>query len=93
MALFDDQQEFVARIRQAFRGGARSVVAQAWTGFGKTHTAAEGIIAPAVERGLDVAFIAGFDFLITDTYAKVTAAGIRAGIIQADRPSDPKAPV
>jgi DNA repair protein RadD len=91
--LFVDQVEFVDRIRAAFREGARTVVGQAGTGFGKTHTAAEGIIVPAVARGRRALFIAGLDSLITDTHAKVSRTGLRAGIIQADRPTNPTAPV
>lgn len=87
------QAQLLERVRIAFSRGARRVVMQLPTGGGKTHVAAGGVIAPAVARGRRVLFLAHLDALIEDTHAKLTAAGIPAGFIQADRPTDATAPV
>lgn len=85
------QADLVARCAQAF-GEVRSVVMQLPTGGGKTATAAE-VIRRTVARGNRVVFGAHLDSLVTDTHARLAAAGVRAGFVQAGRPSDPSAPV
>ena len=92
MILRPDQRELVERVRAEYRSGARSVLMQGATGFGKTTTAAD-IIARAVARGRRVVFAAHLDALIDDTGDRLTRAGIEHGIIQADRPTNPTAPV
>ncbi len=92
MSLRPFQVELVARVRAAYASGARSVLLQAPTGSGKTHTAAE-IIRLATERGRRVVFAAHLDTLVSDTHARLASAGIRAGFVQAGRPTDPTAPV
>lgn len=82
----------VEGVREAYRSGARSVVLTMPTGAGKTHTAA-AIIASAVERRRRVLFAAHLDALIDDTSERLTRAGIAHGIVQADRPTAPDAPV
>src|SRR5258707_8794756 len=92
IVLRDDQAALVGRVREVFRAGARSVVMQGATGFGKTTTASE-IIRAALERRRRVVFAAHLDALIDDTSDRLTGAGIEHGIVQADRPSNPTAPV
>lgn len=70
----------------------RSVCMQLGTGGGKTATAAV-ILERARQKGYRSLFLAHLDELITDTHARLKSAGIRAGFVQAGRPSDPEAPV
>lgn len=92
MSLRPYQRELVDDVRAAFRSGARSVLMQLGTGGGKTATAAE-ILARSVARGHRALFLAHLDSLIEDTHARLVAAGIPAGFVQAGRPSDSSAPV
>lgn len=87
-----DQLELVERVRAAYRTGHRSVLMQGATGFGKTTTAAN-IIARSVARRKRVVFAAHLDALIDDTSERLTRGGIEHGIVQADRPTNPGAPV
>ncbi len=91
IALRTYQADLVARCARAF-GDRRSVVMQLPTGGGKTATASE-VIRRTVARGNRVVFAAHLDSLVTDTHARLAAAGVRAGFVQAGRPSDPTAPV
>jgi superfamily II DNA or RNA helicase len=91
MKLRDYQADLVARTSQAF-ADARSVVMHLPTGGGKTATASE-VIRRALARGRRVVFAAHLDSLISDTHARLAAAGIDAGFVQAGRPSRPDAPV
>jgi superfamily II DNA or RNA helicase len=86
------QSKLIEQVRDAYRGGARSVVMQLATGGGKTHTAAH-LIKLSVERGKRVAFVAHLSELIDDTAERLRATGVHCGIVQADRPTDPEAPV
>lgn len=92
MILRPYQLALIDRVRAAYRGGARSVVMQLATGGGKTATAAE-LIRLSLARGRRVLFLAHLDALLDDTCARLTSAGIPAGLVQADRPADPAAPV
>ena len=92
MTLRPDQLALVEEVRAAYRAGHRSVLMQGATGFGKTTTAAD-IIARAVRRSRRVVFAAHLDALIDDTSDRLTRAGIEHGIVQADRPTNPRAPV
>lgn len=92
MPLRPDQEDLIARTRAAFDAGARSVLMQGPTGFGKTHTAA-ALIASAVGRGGRVLFLAHLSDLIEDTHARLVAAGVHAGFVQAGRAEDPEARV
>ena len=86
------QRELIERVRAEYVGGARSVVQQAPTGAGKTAMAAatlHGTVA-RVRRAL---FLAHLDTLIVDTHARLNAAGVPAGFVQAGRAADPTAPV
>ena len=84
------QQALVDEVVATFSSGTRTAVMQLGTGGGKTHTAAS-LIARQAGRGHAVLFLAHLDSLISDTHARLTAAGIRAGFVQADRPVDPGA--
>jgi superfamily II DNA or RNA helicase len=86
------QLQLVDRVRAEYRVGARSVLMQLGTGGGKTHTAAT-LIALSVAKGRRVIFAAHLDALIDDTSERLTAAGIEHGVVQADRPTRPDAPV
>lgn len=92
MQLRPYQQKIVADVGEAYRAGARAVVLQLGTGGGKTATASD-LIARAVRKGRRVLFCAHLDSLIGDTHARLVAAGIPAGFIQAGRPSDPSCAV
>jgi superfamily II DNA or RNA helicase len=82
----------ITRLRAAFAGGARRVVAQAPTGFGKTHTVA-ALMADGVTQGKRYVFAAHLDSLVEDTAERLRAKGLQVGYVQAGRPSDPTAQV
>jgi DNA repair protein RadD len=86
------QHNLVDRVREEYRSGARSVLMQLGTGGGKTATASE-LIARAVDKGRRIIFAAHLDALIDDTSERLFEAGIPHGIVQADRPTNPTAPV
>lgn len=91
MRLRDYQIDIVGRCSAAFRSKGRTGVMQLGTGGGKTATASE-IIRRTVERGNRALFGAHLDTLVGDTFARLVAAGVHAGYVQAGRPSDPTAP-
>lgn len=86
--LRDDQRAWLAEIDAAFRSH-RVVCAQAPTGFGKTFAVAT-LLRDHVGRAV---FLAHLDTIITDTAERLASHGVRVGIVQADRPADPAAPV
>lgn len=86
------QADLIDRCARAFAQRGRTGVMQGATGFGKTATASE-IIHRAVALGSRVVFAAHLDTLVGDTHARLVAAGVRAGFVQAGRPTDPAAPV
>lgn len=86
------QHALVERVSEAFARGAGTVCMQLGTGGGKTATAST-LLARAVAKGYRAAFVAHLDTLVEDTHARVTAAGIPAGYVQAGRPRTPDAPV
>lgn len=92
MRLRPYQLEQNEQIAQCYADGARAVVSQMPTGAGKTATAAVAI-ATAVEQGHRVLFAAHLDTLVSDTCDRLRQYGVRAGYVQAGRPSDPEAPV
>lgn len=86
------QTDMVDQVIAYFRAGIGAVCMQVGTGAGKTATASfilERLVARK-QRGL---FIAHLDTLVEDTHARLVAAGVHAGFVQAGRPSDPTAPV
>lgn len=86
------QVDLLDRSRAEFASGAHRVLIQLPTGGGKTRVFAE-ILRLCVARGYRGLFLAHLDSLLTDTIDRLAAAGIHAGLVQADRPSDPTAPV
>lgn len=86
------QRVLVEQLAVFFNGGGRSCVLQAGTGSGKT-TMAAAIMDRLVGNGLRVVFLAHLDALIEDTAARLAAAGVPCGIVQADRAADEAAPV
>lgn len=92
MALRPYQADLVAKVSEAFRDGAVSVVLQSGTGSGKTHTASE-LLRRAVTRGYRCLFLAHLDSLVEDTAERLVLGGVHTGFVQAGRPSDPTAPV
>lgn len=92
MRLHPFQAEMAARLRAAYGAGRRSCVLQLGTGGGKTATASE-LLRGAVAKGRRAVFLAHLDSLIADTHARLVAADIPAGFVQAGRPLDPTAPV
>lgn len=90
MKLRPYQSELVARVGAAFRSGTRTAVMQLGTGGGKTATVAE-LIAAVTACGKRTVFAAHLDSLVGDTHARLTRAGVRAGFVQAGRPTDAEA--
>ena len=86
------QHDLVNDVATAFKGGARAVVMQLGTGGGKTATAA-ALLSRAVAKGRRAIFLAHLDSLLEDTAERLSAAGLRAGFVQAGRPVDPEAPI
>jgi superfamily II DNA or RNA helicase len=86
------QVDQVDRADVAFAAGARAVVMAAPTGSGKTATASE-VARRRVALGRRVLFLAHLDSLLEDTHARLSHAGVWAGLHQAGRPTQPLAPV
>lgn len=102
-ALRPYQLRAVSHVRDAFgrvrdalrvRGEARGprVLLVLPTGAGKTATASV-LIARTVARAKTVLFLAHRQEIVNDTVARVRGGGIRTGVIMADEPADPGAPV
>ena len=90
MSLRPYQERLITEVRAAYASGKRAVVMQLGTGGGKTHTAS-AVLDLVLRKGHRAIFCAHLDSLIEDTHARLTEAGIRAGFVQAGRPSDPEA--
>jgi DNA repair protein RadD len=92
-ALWGHQEQAIENLRAALRAGKMRPLLQAPTGAGKTTIAAR-MTANAIARGKDILFVSPYGALVDQTRAAFEAEGIRRiGIIQADRPTDPLAPV
>jgi len=76
------QREALERAQAAYRGGHRGVLLVAPTGAGKTVIAASAIAAAAA-RGRSVLVVAPRREIVAQTSARLTAAGVRHGIIAA----------
>jgi DNA repair protein RadD len=93
MTLRPYQQTALADARQAYRDGARRVLMVAPTGAGKTVIAATAI-ASAAAKGRSILVVAPRREIVAQTSAKLTAAGVRHGIIAAGQRNPwPNAPV
>ena len=93
MTLRPYQQTALTDARQAYRDGARRVLMVAPTGAGKTVIAASAI-ASAAAKGRSILVVAPRREIVAQTSAKLTAAGVRHGIIAAgQRNKWPNAPV
>ena len=87
------QKAVVKQAYQFYRGGLRSVLLYAPTGAGKTAIASH-IIADAVGRGKRALFLCHRTKLISQTANTLQLHyGIESGIIWADTPPNPTAPV
>lgn len=93
MTLRPYQSALIAQIQAAYRDGARAVCAQCPTGGGKTHMAAQGIIAPSLARGRRTLFLADLEEIILDTRDRLRALGLPAAAILDGKAEDPTAPV
>jgi DNA repair protein RadD len=92
-ALWEHQEQAIEKLRAALRVGKMRPLLQAPTGAGKTTIAAR-MTANAIARGKHVLFVSPYGTLVDQTRAAFKAEGIkRIGIMQADRPTDPFAPV
>jgi DNA repair protein RadD len=91
MPLHPFQDTLIAQVGETYRR-VRAVVMHLSTGGGKTHVAAS-LIKRSVAKGRRVIFAAHLDALIDDTSERLSAAGVEHGIVQADRPTNPTAPV
>jgi DNA repair protein RadD len=93
MTLRPYQQTALTDARQAYRDGARRVLMVAPTGAGKTVIAATAI-ASAAAKGRSILVVAPRREIVAQTSAKLTAAGVRHGIIAAGQRNPwPNAPV
>lgn len=92
MPLRPDQIRAIGRLRRAYAQGARALVLQAPTGFGKTYVAAH-LINLSLEKGNKVVFAAHRDDLVGVTIDRLRAVGLHVGRVQAGEKSDPTAPV
>lgn len=93
MRLRPYQVAMVDQLRAAYRH-SRAVVGVLPTGGGKTITAADGVIRPAVERGRRVLTLAHRAELIEQMSEKLDEVGVDHGVIKAGhRRADLSAPV
>jgi DNA repair protein RadD len=91
--LWPHQEAAIENLRAALRAGKTRPLLQAPTGAGETTIAAR-MTAIAIARRKRVLFISPYGTLVDQTCEAFEAEGIwRIGIMQADRPTDPIAPV
>ncbi len=89
MQLLPYQSAALAEVYQAFLGGKRSVVLQMPTGAGKTVVAAQVIQDAAVKRGRKVLFLTHRVGLVDQASEKLTAFGVRHGVMVGGRSNAP----
>ncbi len=78
--------------RRAWLQGARSICLVLPPGAGKTVTASY-IAAGGLRKGRRVLWIAAREELVDQAAASLAKTGIKPGIVQAGRPSDPTSPI
>ena len=93
MTLRAHQIDLRTGVYRAIANGHDAVLAQAPTGFGKTHMVVEGIIAPSIAQGRRFVFAAHLEELIDDTAGRHRAMGLPCGVVKSGRAADPAAPV
>lgn len=86
------QTDLIEQTAAHYARGVGSVLLQLGTGGGKTWLSAQ-LLHRAVAKGNRCVFAAHLDTLVEDTHARLAAAGVTAGFIQAGRPTNPAAPV
>lgn len=91
-ALRPYQAEVIGKVEAEVDAGRRRVLLVAPTGSGKTVIAA-AMIGQAAAAGREVLVVAHRREIVSNTVAKLAAAGIQAGIIQAGCPARPELPV
>jgi DNA repair protein RadD len=90
--LRDYQHEAIDQLRGTVGGGNRRILLVAPTGSGKTLIAG-ALVRRAFDQGRRVLFLAHRRELVQQAHAKLYAAGIDAGIIQAGYDPRPEQPV
>jgi len=83
--LRDYQREVIARVEAEIAAGKRRILVVVPTGSGKTIVVAAMIVG-AAKAGRRVLVVAHRSEIITQTHAKLYAAGVDAGIIKAGFP-------
>jgi superfamily II DNA or RNA helicase len=86
------QEDDIARIRQAYAGGAQRVLYQGPTGSGKTVLFAI-VVAGAAARGNRVTVLGHRDEIVRQITDALTELGVAHGIIAANYPETPLLPV
>jgi DNA repair protein RadD len=86
------QVEVIDKVAAEIGSGRRRVLLVSATGSGKTVIAA-AIIAKSVRNGRRILIVAHRREIVAQTVAKLAAAGVEAGIIQAGFPVSPELPV
>lgn len=87
MILRDYQTSIVDQAREYMRRRVKAVIVQIATGGGKTPTVCE-VIRMAVEKGKKTLFIAHRTELLLQASDKLTAFGVKHGLIKAGRAGD-----
>jgi len=82
IVLRDYQNDMIAKVREAFKAGNRSVLMQMATGSGKTLTAAY-IIKHAAEKGNSTLFLCNRRELVEQTVEAFASIGVNVGVIAA----------
>jgi superfamily II DNA or RNA helicase len=85
------QQNLVRRVDAQFESGARTVLVQAATGFGKTFTAAHYLAERTKNTEKRAVFLAHLDQLVGDSHKRINTAGVYCGFVQAGRRAEPLA--
>lgn len=93
MGLRDYQIQAIEGIQKAYGDGAKAVLLQLATGGGKTHIAANGIIAPSVAAGRRFIFAAHLEEILEDTVRRLTSEGLEVSMVKSGRKANLAAPV
>lgn len=88
ISLYDDQIELIEQIREELRGGSRSVLAVASTGFGKTMVSAF-MAKEAAAKGKRVWFLCHLKNLLNQTSKAFWSLHIEHGLIASGKRNSP----